>query len=158
MPLVFSLASSGCCFVAENEAGARWPCTHTVIQEGQSHGNPALTSACWLLELSWLLLLEQPGCPHSRMWPCLGSFWLLVLHPPVADGHSGGCSQEQKASCEWQSSFPRVCVWHKLLPSMLWGLWAASCSRGEFPMAVAGSLPAPVSAQGCALAQVWSLD
>lgn len=138
----------------------QWPCTHTVIQERPSRGNPALTGTCRSLEPRWLLPLEQPACPYSRMSPCLGSFWWLALRPPIADGHSVGYSQKQKGSRKlWQNSFTRVSVWHKLLASTLRGWWAMACGREGSFQSLCGWVPACSgdTGQGSILAQVWSV-
>lgn len=77
----------------------------------------------------------------AELSPALGAVWtppqqdvtmpeiILVGCTSLSYGWWGGSSQEQKGSCGWQSSFLRVSVWYKLLTAMLWGLWAASCSR-----------------------------
>lgn len=93
---------------------------HTVIQERQLlvilHWPVPSGHWSWAGSCSWSSLepLQQDVMP--------GIILLLVLHSPKAGGHWGGCSQEQKGSCGWQSSFPRVSVWHKLLTSVLQGL------------------------------------
>lgn len=132
-----------------------------MIQERQPHGH-ALTSACWSLELSWLLLLEQPGTPTAgcdHAWAHLGGLYFTLqwlkgtgvgvpssrkahvgdkAHSPesVSDKNcSHQCSEVCKQCPAAQSGVPKGCAWVPACTGEWAGLHFSSdvITRLEYP-------------------------
>lgn len=114
--------------------GWKWNrCTvtmHTHCGSGRTIPWSSCTDQCLLITGAGLApALGAAWTPPQQDVTTPGILLVVCISLSCSWQHWGGCSQEQEGSCGWQSSFPRVSVCHKLLASMLWGLWAASCSR-----------------------------